>query len=144
MLASAALALCMATTGLYAAAATAVVHLSLDRYSKITHLSAGDSVGISPAVVTVHAGDSIVFINDDAVAHHTATGLAGAAKFVEPRWTPAMLKPVGDIGSQPWSSGDLAPGARSAPLVASTPGTFVYGCFFHYSTGMRGVIIVEP
>lgn len=127
-----------------AAGAPAVVHLSLDHYAKVSHESAGDSVGVGPAVLTVHVGDSIVFVNDDAVAHHTATGLIGATLFGEPRWTQAVLKPFGDIGAQPWSSGDIAPGARSAPLVASTPGTFLYGCFFHYSAGMRGEIIVEP
>jgi len=127
-----------------AAGATAIVHLGLDGNAKVNHVSAGDSVGVGPPVLTVHVGDSIVFVNDDAVAHHTATGLVGATKFGEPRWTQAVLKPFGDIGSQPWSSGDIAPGARSAPLLATTPGTFLYGCFFHYSAGMRGEIIVEP
>jgi plastocyanin len=134
----------MAVTITCAAAAPAVVHLSLDRYPKVSHVNAGDSVGVGPAVLTVHVGDSIIFVNDDAVAHHTATGLVGATLFGEPRWTQAVLKPFGNIGSQQWSSGDIAPGARSAPLLASTPGTFLYGCFFHYSAGMRGEIIVEP
>lgn len=127
-----------------AATTPAAVHLSIDRYSKITHISAGDSVGLAPALLTVHVGDSIIFENDDPVAHHTATGLGAATRFGEPRWTQAVLKPFGDIGAQPWSSGDLAPGARSAPITATTPGTFLYGCFFHYSAGMRGEIIVEP
>lgn len=121
-----------------------MVNLSLTRYTKITHESAGDSVGTSPAIVHVHVGDSIVFVNNDTDAHHTATGLTGATRFSEPRWTQAVLKQFGSIGAQPWSSGDLAPGSGSAPMVASTAGTFLYGCFFHYSAGMRGEIIVEP
>lgn len=120
------------------------VTLGLERNAKITHLAAGDSVGVAPAIVHVHVGDAIVFVNADQQAQHTATGLPGAARFGEPRWTEAVLKPFGTIGAEPWSSGVIAPGASSAPLVAASPGTFLYGCFFHYSAGMRGEIIVEP
>lgn len=127
-----------------AAGTVVVVHLKLDRNSKLTHLDAGDSVGVSPATVRVHVGDAIVFQNDDPAIAHTATGLPNATRFVEPRWTDAMLKPVGTIGADAWSTGTLAPGAKSAPLTLAAPGTFLYGCFFHYSAGMRGQIIVEP
>lgn len=132
------------TTASYAASAPVIVNLSLTHYTKITHESAGDSVGTNPAIVHVHVGDSIVFVNGDTDAHHTATGLTGATRFSEPRWTQAVLKQFGSVGAEPWSSGDLAPGSSSAPMVASTAGTFLYGCFFHYSAGMRGEIIVEP
>ena len=126
-----------------AASSPVIVTLSLDRFSKVTHLDAGDSVGISPAAVHVHVGDTIVFVNGDQTAHHTATGLP-SARFSEPRWTQAALTQSGAIGAQGWSSGELAPGARSAPIAASTAGTYLYGCFFHYSAGMRGEIVVEP
>ncbi len=95
-------------------------------------------------VATIHVGDSVVFVNEDQKSHHTATGLTGAARFSEPRWSDAMLKPNGSIGPGAWSTGDLAPGARSAPIQATAAGTFLYGCFFDYSAGMRGQIIVEP
>lgn len=127
-----------------AAAAPAQIDLSLDRYTKIAHLAAGDSVGVAPAVLAVHVGDAIVFVNDDPSAHHTATGLPGANRFSEPRWSDAVLKPLGTIGPNPWSTGDLAPGAKSAPMLASVAGTYLYGCFFHYSAGMRGTIVVQP
>ena len=130
--------------GAHAASTPVAVNLSLTHYAKVTHLNAGDSVGINPPIVHVHVGDAIVFVNGDADAHHTATGLTNETHFGEPRWTQAVLKQFGGIGAQAWSSGDLAPGASSAPMVASTAGTFLYGCFFHYSTGMRGEIIVEP
>jgi plastocyanin len=127
-----------------AASVPVQITLSLDRYAKVTHLDAGDSVGVAPPTVTVHVGDAVVFVNGDASAHHTATGLSGANRFSEPRWSDAVLKPMGAIGPNQWSTGDLAPGARSAPMVAASPGTFLYGCFFHYSAGMRGVIVVQP
>lgn len=132
-----------AGTSSVAAGSPVVVTLSLDRFAKVTHLDAGDSVGISPAVVHVHVGDALVFVNGDQVAHHTATGLP-STRFSEPRWTQAALTQSGTIGAQAWSTGDLAPGARSAPIAASTAGTYLYGCFFHYSAGMRGEIVVEP
>jgi plastocyanin len=130
--------------GSLAADAPTQIHLSLDRYTSITHLTAGDSVGLSPPTITVHVGDAIVFVNDDAGAHHTATGLLGANRFSEPRWSAAVLKPLGAIGPNQWSTGDLAPGARSAPMLANVAGTFLYGCFFHYTAGMRGTIVVRP
>jgi len=133
-----------ASTPPSASAPVVQITLSLDRYTKVAHIAAGDSVGVSPSVVTVHVGDAIEFINADASAHHTATGLPGATRFSEPRWTAASLKPTGSLAPTAWSTGDLAPGAKSAPMVASTPGTFLYGCFFHYSAGMRGEIIVQP
>jgi plastocyanin len=143
-LAAVALALVLPTGGALAASAPAQINLSLDRYTKIAHLAAGDSVGVAPPVLTVHVGDAIVFVNDDAGAHHTATGLPGATRFSEPRWSDAVLKPLGTIGPDQWSTGDLAPGAKSAPMLASVAGTYLYGCFFHYSAGMRGAIVVQP
>jgi plastocyanin len=138
------LALVLPSSGSLAANAPTQIHLSLDRYASIAHLPAGDSVGVAPPVVTVHVGDAVVFVNDDASAHHTATGLPGADRFSEPRWSAAVLKPLGTIGPNPWSTGDLAPGAKSAPMLTNVAGTFLYGCFFHYSAGMRGTIVVRP
>ena len=139
-----ALVLAMLSGASLAANAPAQIDLSLDRYAKIAHLAAGDSVGVAPATLTVHVGDAIVFVNDDPSAHHTATGLPGANRFSEPRWSDAVLKPLGAIGPSLWSTGDLAPGAKSAPMLASVAGTYLYGCFFHYSAGMRGAIVVLP
>jgi plastocyanin len=132
-----------AGTSSVAASSPVVITLSLDRFSKVTHLDAGDSVGVSPAAVHVHVGDTIVFVNGDRVAHHTATGLP-STRFSEPRWTQAALTQSGTIGSPGWSTGELVPGARSTPMAASATGTYLYGCFFHYSAGMRGEIVVEP
>jgi plastocyanin len=142
-------ALCAAlAVGILSASAGAAdldVSLSMSRNSKVVHIGAGDAMGIAPQILRVHVGDRVVFVDDDAKEHHTATGLTGASAFVDdPRWTDASLKAYGQIGPAAWSTGDLAPGARSAPLVAAKPGTYLYGCFFHYTAGMRGEIIVEP
>ncbi len=125
-------------------AGASVVTLNLDRYSKIDHLDAGDYVGVSPGRVIVHVGDAIVFDNTDS-RDHTATSIEDASVFPQdPHWTPSALKFSGKIGEGPWTTGDLAPGARSAPIVAAKAGKYLYGCFYDYSAGMRGEIIVEP
>lgn len=121
-----------------------VVSLSLSKYTAVRSTDAGSAVGVKPDVVRVHIGDSIVFVNDD-TDHHTATSLVDATTFVDdPRWTDDALRASGDIGPGFWSTGDLSPGQRSAPLVARKAGTYLYGCFFDYGAGMRGEIVVEP
>ena len=118
--------------------------LDLGRYSSVQQLSAGPYAGVSPGRVVVRVGDAIIFVNSDS-RHHTATSLGEVTSFPEnPRWTDTVLKASGSIGSGMWSSGDLAPGARSSPMSVTKAGTYLYGCFFDYSAGMRGEINVEP
>ncbi|MDQ6824437.1 MAG: hypothetical protein M3007_03115 [Candidatus Eremiobacteraeota bacterium] len=122
-----------------------IVTLSLAHYPRITRLAAGESVGIAPGQLRVHVGARIVFVNGDVARHHTATAIVNAGSFSgDPRWTDTALNASGNINGGQWSTGDLAPGARSAPLLAAKPGTYLYGCFFHYSAGMRAEIVVEP
>jgi len=120
------------------------VTLDLTRYSSVQRLAAGPYAGVSRGRVVVHVGDALVFVNSDD-RHHTATSLGDATSFPQdPRWTDSVLRASGSIGDGMWSSGDLAPGARSSPISVTKPGTYLYGCFFDYSAGMRGEIIVEP
>jgi plastocyanin len=123
---------------------TATVSLSLTKYGTVQSGDGGSMVGVRPAIVHVHVGDAVIFVNDD-TDHHTATSLLGAKTFVDdPEWTDDALHAGGAIGAGFWSTGDLAPGQRSAPIVAKQPGTYLYGCFFDYGAGMRGEIVVEP
>jgi len=143
---AAAIVLALAGLPVIAAANPTTVTVSLDlaKYTAIQNIDPGKAVGVRPAVVHIHVGDSVVFVNDD-TDHHTATALVNAVTFVDdPRWTDDALHQSGAIGPGFWSTGDLAPGARSAPLVARTAGTYLYGCFFDYGAGMRGEIVVEP
>lgn len=130
--------------GTPASADTTTVSLSLTKYTEIGKIDAGSTVGVRPRVVHLHVGDHVVFVNDD-TDHHTATALVHAVTFVDdPRWTDDALHESGDIGSGFWTTGDLAPGQKSAPLVAKKTGTYLFGCFFDYGAGMRGEIVVEP
>lgn len=139
---SAAALLVLAASG-PAQADTFTVSLSLAKFAAVVHTSAGDAVGISPAVLRIHVGDRVIFKNDDTHAH-TATGLAGTTFVDDPMWTDASTRPSTTIDTGQWSTGEIRPGASSPVLLAKTPGTFLYGCFFDYSAGMRGEIIVEP
>ena len=124
------------------AAAPVTITLDLGRYSKVGHLDAGAYAGVSPGRIVVRVGETVVFINSD-TRHHTATSLGDEAVFPQsPHWTDSALTASGTIGGGAWSTGDLAPGARSGPIAASRAGTYLYGCFFDYSAGMRGEIIV--
>lgn len=142
--ACAALMLVAAASAQARASETFVVSLSLSRYASVVKIDAGSTVGVRPGLVHAHVGDRIVFVNDDA-DHHTATALLGAATFVDdPRWTDDALHQTGAIGAGFWSTGDLAPGQRSAPIAVRKAGTYLFGCFFDYGAGMRGEIVVEP
>jgi plastocyanin len=127
-----------------AASTSHTVTLDLTRYSTVGHLRAGDYAGVSPGRLIVHLGESIVFVNADS-RHHTATSLGEISAFPQdPHWTDSVLHASGNIGAGSWTTGDIAPGARSAPIVATKAGTYLYGCFFDYSAGMRGEIVVQP
>lgn len=69
-----------------------------------------------PAVLTVSARDSIVWVNDDAFAH-TSTADGGA-----------------------WTSGELSKGGRYS-LIAPAPGRYTYHCAAH--PGMQAVLEVR-
>ncbi len=140
----AAAAIVMPAAQAWPAAASAVVTLDLTRYSKVGQLDAGAYAGVAPGRLVLHVGQSVVFVNSD-TRHHTATSLGEGDAFPQtPRWTDSALHAAGTIGGGAWTTGDLAPGARSGPIVASKAGTYLYGCFFDYSAGMRGEIVVEP
>ena len=107
---------------------------------------AGLSGGFSPAVTTVSVGTTIRFINSDgAGVNHTATLSPNASTF--PAGSPfgaAALTQNGRALSQPWSSGALVSGTSSQSIMVDKAGTYLYGCFFHYASPMRGVIVAQP
>jgi plastocyanin len=126
------------------ATAPAIVTLDLTRYSKVAHIDAGAYAGVAPGRIVVHVGQAVVFVNSDS-RHHTATSLGDVSEFPrDPHWTEGALHASGTIGAGAWSTGDIAPGARSSAIAATKAGTYLYGCFYDYTAGMRGEIVVEP
>ena len=108
-----------------------------------TQTPEGSSGGYAPAITTVAVGSSIRFVNSDGFAH-TATLIAGATVF--PAGSPFSASAQTHSGtnvSQPWSSGTLSPGSSSQAISIDRAGTYLFGCFFHYGSPMRGVIVAQ-
>jgi plastocyanin len=110
-----------------------------------TAVPAGQSGGFSPALTSVHVGDSIRFANSDGTGiNHTATRIPGASTFPagSPFTTSAQTQ-TGSTIADAWSSGIMLPGTSSQSIAVTTPGTYIYGCFYHYGSPMRGEIVAQ-
>ena len=104
----------------------------------------GQAGGYSPSVITVAVGTQLHFTNTDNFCCHTATLIPNATSF--PSGSPFTQKATQQSGSTlsgGFSTGALQPSASSQTLTADQPGTYLYGCFFHYAAPMRGAIVVQ-
>ena len=120
------------------------IDVSLTAFGATT-ISAGRSAGFSPAVTTVPVGTQIRFHNADSFAH-TASAVSGTAFPTSSPLTASALSPSADgfhLSAGGWSSGNLAAGADSPVFTADAPGTYLFGCFYHYGAPMRGAIVVQ-
>lgn len=129
----------------------AVVHtvdLNLTVYQNPTNTPYGQSLAVKPAILDVAVGDSIVFKNADGF-NHTATSIPPGDTNNETQFPTkypfgsGALNATGSTLSGGWSSGALQAGATSAIILADKPGTYLYGCFYHYSANMRGAIVAK-
>lgn len=104
----------------------------------------GQSGAYSPAVTTVSVGTQIHFVNVDSFAH-TATEIVGASSF--PAGSPfnasALQQHGSTLSGTGFSSGALQPNASSQTITADQPGTYLFGCFFHYGAPMRAAIVAQ-
>lgn len=99
--------------------------------------------GYAPPLLSVPTGTRIQFTNSDAFAH-TATAIAGATFPAASPFDGNALTPAGSgLSAGSWGTGTLAAGASSQVFVADLAGTYLYGCFFHYGSPMRGSIVVR-
>lgn len=99
--------------------------------------------GYSPDMTTVAVGSSIRFTNSDGFAH-TATAIPGATSFpAGSPFTASAQVQSGSSISQAWSSGTLAAGASSQTILIDRAGTYLFGCFYHYGSPMRGTIVAQ-
>lgn len=119
------------------------IDVSLTQYGQPTQTPGGSSIGYKPAITTIAVGSQLHFVNVDSFAH-TATAIPGATTF--PTQSPfgvADTQQFGSTLSGKWSSGALQPNASSQTITADQPGTYLFGCFFHYGAGMRAVIVAQ-
>ncbi len=105
----------------------------------------GQSAGYAPAQLSVPVGTQIRFVNTDSFAH-TASAVAGTTF---PASSPLTAQRAHTVRERhvdrrrTWSSGNLAAGASSPVFVADRPGTYLFGCFYHYGAPMRAAIVVH-
>ena len=124
-----------------AAAATTTIDVSLTS-SSTAATAYGSAGGFAPVVTTVALGSSVRFVNVDSFSH-TSTSLTSATFPAASPFGSSALNLSGSTLSGGWTSGTLGAGTASQPLLADKAGTYLYGCFFHYSAPMRGAIVVK-
>jgi len=124
-----------------AAAATTTIDVSLTS-SPVTATAYGSAGGYTPAVTTVALGSTVRFLNTDSFAH-TASSFGGTSFPPASPLGGSALNQSGGTLSGGFTSGTLAAGTASQSLLADKTGTYLYGCFFHYSAPMRGAIVVQ-
>jgi plastocyanin len=100
-------------------------------------------------VVTLSAGQSVVFHNVDSFDPHTGSFLGDASASKAP-WPKSFngsstQSPANtDISTANFSTGSLNAGTSSLTYAANVPGFYMFGCFYHYNSfHMRDVIIVQ-
>lgn len=124
------------------------VDLNLTVYQNPTNTPYGQSIAIKPPLLNVAVGDSIVFKNADGF-NHTATSIPVADTNNETQFPTkypfgsSALSQAGATLSGGWTSGALQAGSTSQTVVADKAGTYLYGCFYHYSANMRGAIVAK-
>jgi plastocyanin len=130
-----------AGAGSAAASASVTINVSLTS-SVVTTTAYGTSGGFSPAVTTVPVGATVRFVNVDSFGH-TSTSLTGTSFPAPSPFAASAQLTSGTTLSGGWSSGTLGAGNGSQVLLADKAGTYLYGCFFHYTAPMRGAIVVQ-
>jgi plastocyanin len=110
-----------------------------------TSSALGTVAGYAPAQAVVPVGTQIRFVNTDSFAH-TASNVGGQTFPAGSPFTATALTPSASgaaLSTSGWSSGNLAAGASSPVFIADRPGTYLFGCFYHYGAPMRGAIVVQ-
>ena len=108
----------------------------------------GQSGGMKPPVLDVAVGDTVTFMNSDGFAH-TSTSITPGQSMNETKFpsqypfSQKALQQTGATLSGGWTSGAMQAGSGSQTVKADKPGTYLYGCYFHYGAPMRGAIVAH-
>ncbi|HEY5094775.1 MAG TPA: plastocyanin/azurin family copper-binding protein [Candidatus Eremiobacteraceae bacterium] len=119
-----------------------IIHVSLIKYAKQSS-PYGEVAGYSPNVVTIQHGSTVQFVNDDTFSHTASSVGTSGFPSGDPFSNSALTQSGKDLADANWSSGSLQGNTASQTFSANTPGTYYFGCFYHYATPMRGVIVVQ-
>ncbi|MBC5815517.1 MAG: hypothetical protein GIW97_03150 [Candidatus Eremiobacteraeota bacterium] len=121
--------------------ATTTIDVNLTSHSSTASLY-GTLAGYAPTVTNVAVGTSIRFVNSDSFAH-TATAIPGTTFPAGSPFFAGAQNQSRSLISQGFSSGTLPASASSQTILVDTAGTYLYGCFFHYGSPMRGAIVAR-
>jgi plastocyanin len=131
-----------ATTGAGISGTSVIIHVSLLKFAKRSS-PYGEVAGYSPNVLTVQHGSTVQFVNDDNFSHTASSVGSGGFPPGNPFSNLALTQSGKDLADPNWSTGSLQGSAASQTFTTNTPGTYYFGCFYHYATPMRGVIVVR-
>ncbi len=92
-----------------------------------------DMVAFTPATVTIHAGQTVVWKNTSVSIHNVVDDASKATDAADVH-LPAAVKP--------FDSGYMQPGQTYARTF-TVPGIYRYVCTLHESSGMKGTVIVQ-
>jgi plastocyanin len=132
-----------ASSGGAGASSVTTVDVSIAAFGAQT-TPGGTGLGFSPEVATIAVGSGVRFVNVDNTTH-TVTAIPGATTFpAQSPFSSTALQPsaTADISGS-WGAGALQAGQSSGVFIADQAGTYLFGCFFHYSGGMRGAIVAK-
>jgi plastocyanin len=119
------------------------IQVSLTQFGSPVPTPYGSSLGYKPTVTTVSVGSQIHFVNVDSFPH-TATALVGFTSFPAGYHIPfSALTQSGTTLSSSWSSGAMQASQTSQTITVDAPGTYLFGCYFHYGGGMRAAIVAQ-
>lgn len=119
------------------------IEVSLTQFGSPQPTPYGSSLGYKPAITTVSVGSQIHFVNVDSFPH-TATAIQGFTSFPAGYRIPgSAVAQSGSTISSSWSSGALQASQSSQTITVDQPGTYLFGCYFHYSGGMRAAIVAQ-
>ncbi len=130
------------STGGSIALGAVVVHVSLLNYAP-HQTQYGKVAGYSPNPLVVAVGSTVQFLNDDNFSHTASSVGQNGFPPGDPLGNAALTQSGSDLAQANWSTGSLSGGTASQVFNADVPGTYYFGCFYHYATPMRGVIIVQ-
>lgn len=119
-----------------------IIHVSLLKYAKQSS-PFGEVAGYRPNVLTIPHGSKVQFVNDDTFSHTASSVGTSGFPTGNPFSNSTLTQSGKDLADANWSSGSLQGNAASQTFTTNTPGTYYFGCFYHYATPMRGVIVVQ-
>jgi plastocyanin len=119
-----------------------IIHVSLLKYAKQSS-PYGEVAGYQPNVLTVAHGSKVQFLNDDNFSHTASSVGSSGFPGGDPFTNSALTQSGHDLSDSNWSTGSLQANTASQIFTTNQPGTYYYGCFYHYATPMRGVIVVQ-